>query len=79
MIIGIHAKGAFQKERTGVEEYVYQLIKHLAMLDESADHKFTLYTSTNSETDLYLDRALYLPLIEALKDEACMKYISRTD
>ena len=32
-----------------------------------------------SETDLYLDRALYLPLIEALKDEACMKYISRTD
>jgi len=54
MIIGIHAKGAFQKERTGVEEYVYQLIKHLTMLDESADHKFKLYTPTNSETDLYL-------------------------
>lgn len=32
-----------------------------------------------SEADLYLDRALYLPLIEALQDEACMKYISRTD
>ena len=47
MIIGIHAKGRF-KERTGVEEYVYQLIKHLA-LDESTEHKFTLYTPTNSE------------------------------
>ena len=54
MNIGIHAKGAFKKERTGVEEYVYQLIKHLTMLDESADHKFKLYTPTNSETDLYL-------------------------
>lgn len=54
MIIGIHAKGAFKYERTGVEEYVYQLFKHFAMLDESMQHSFLLYTPHYKDT-------LYLP------------------
>lgn len=54
MIIGIHAKGAFKYERTGVEEYVYQLLKHFAMLDESTNHSFLLYTPNYKDT-------LYLP------------------
>ena len=54
MKIGIHAKGAFKYERTGVEEYVYQLLKHFAMLDESTSHSFLLYTPYHKDT-------LYLP------------------
>lgn len=54
MKVGIHAKGAFRYERTGIEEYVYQLLKHLAMLDESTSHSFLLYTPYYKDT-------LYLP------------------
>lgn len=43
MTIGIIASAAFKKNRTGVEEYTYQLIKHLAMLPESQEHQFFLY------------------------------------
>ncbi|TSC52343.1 MAG: hypothetical protein LiPW39_604, partial [Parcubacteria group bacterium LiPW_39] len=32
MIIGINAAAAIKQPRTGVEEYTYQLIKHLTML-----------------------------------------------
>lgn len=54
MIIGIHAKSAFKRERSRVDEYVYQLIKHLAMLDEATAHRFLLYTPFYRDT-------LYLP------------------
>lgn len=54
MIIGIHAKSAFKRERSRVDEYVHQLIKHLTMLDEATAHRFLLYTP------FYRD-ALYLP------------------
>lgn len=54
MIIGIHAKSAFKRERSRVDEYVHQLIKHLAMLDEATQHRFLLYTPFYRET-------LYLP------------------
>lgn len=54
MIIGIHAKGAFKYERGGVDEYAYQLIKHFAMLDESKQHTFLLYTPYISRNTLYL-------------------------
>jgi len=43
MNIGINATAAFKKPRTGVEEYVYQIIKHLTMLEESQRHRFILY------------------------------------
>lgn len=53
MKIGINASPAFKKNRTGVEEYTYQLIKNLAMLPESGKHQFFLYTKEfdGRETD----------------------------
>ncbi len=52
MQIAINADAAFRHPRTGVEEYTYQLIKHLAMLKESQKHRFILYTS---KKDIKLD------------------------
>lgn len=43
MIIGINASAAIKQPRTGVEEYTYQLIKHLTMLPEAREHRFLLY------------------------------------
>jgi len=43
MIIGINAAAAIKQPRTGVEEYTYQLIKHLTMLPEARAHRFLLY------------------------------------
>jgi len=54
MIIGINALAAFKQPRTGVEEYVYQLIKHLTELQESKKHSFILYTSDNSNFNFQL-------------------------
>ncbi|MBU1291913.1 glycosyltransferase family 4 protein [Patescibacteria group bacterium] len=47
MNIGINAMAAFKEPRTGVEEYSYQLIKHLAMLEGSKKHRFVLYSDKN--------------------------------
>lgn len=54
MRIGIHAKAAFKHERTGIEEYVYQIIKHFAMLDEAKQHSFSLYTPYIQESNFFL-------------------------
>ena len=54
MLIGINAIAAFKHPRTGVEEYVYQLVKHLTTLKESKKHCFVLYVSDNSNFDFYL-------------------------
>jgi len=43
MTIGINATAAIKQPRTGVEEYTYQLIKHLTMLPEAREHRFLLY------------------------------------
>ncbi len=43
MTIGINATAAVKQPRTGVEEYAYQLIKHLTMLPEAKEHRFLLY------------------------------------
>ncbi|MBU3901369.1 glycosyltransferase family 4 protein [Patescibacteria group bacterium] len=43
MTIGINAAAAIKQPRTGVEEYTYQLIKHLTMLPEARGHRFFLY------------------------------------
>ena len=47
MIIGISARAAFKRPRTGVEEYTYQLIDHLTTLKESKRHRFILYSHKN--------------------------------
>ncbi len=54
MFIGINAIAAFKQPRTGVEEYTYQLIKHLTMLEESKRHRFILYTQTKDYFDFPL-------------------------
>jgi glycosyltransferase involved in cell wall biosynthesis len=43
MTIGINVTAAIKQPRTGVEEYTYQLIKHLTMLPEARKHRFLLY------------------------------------
>ena len=43
MQIGIQISSGL-KQRTGVEEYVYQLLKHLPMVDDYKNHRFFLYT-----------------------------------
>ncbi|MBI4100815.1 glycosyltransferase [Candidatus Microgenomates bacterium] len=52
MHIGIDASRAFLKERTGTEEYSYQLIKALANQDRK--NKYTLYVRSDSEGELRL-------------------------
>lgn len=52
MNIHVNAFAAFKYPRTGVEEYTHQIIKHLAMLEESRKHRFILYkTQTYTEDD----------------------------
>ncbi len=47
MRIRINAKAAVQKNRTGVEEYAYQVIKHLMRLPEAKEHQFFLLVPKN--------------------------------
>jgi len=51
MIIGINASAALKQPRTGVEEYCYQVIKHLTMLPEARAHRFFLYISKSDPND----------------------------
>ncbi len=53
MTIGINATAAIKQPRTGVEEYTYQLIKHLAMLPEAREHRFLLYLPPVSENPIF--------------------------
>ena len=46
MKIGIQVSSDLNK-RTGVEEYVYQLLKHLPMVDDYKNHQFFLYARDN--------------------------------
>jgi len=53
MRIGINASPAFKKNRTGVEEYAFLIIKNLAMLPEAGKHQFFLYAK---ESDCVLEK-----------------------
>lgn len=46
MRIGIQVSSNL-KHRTGVEEYVYQLLKHLLLVDDYRNHQFFLYNREN--------------------------------
>ncbi len=66
MTIGINATAAIKQPRTGVEEYTYQLIKHLTMLPEAREHRFILYTrkwSTNLSAN-FTNKILLSPPLE---------------
>lgn len=51
MIIGINASSALKENPTGVEEYTFQLIKHLAVIPESKDHRFVLYLNSRLKSE----------------------------
>lgn len=55
MIIGINASAALKENPTGVEEYTYQLIKHLAVIPESRAHRFVLYLNSNLKSSRLKD------------------------
>jgi len=52
MIIGIDASRAFIQNRTGIEEYSYQVIKNL--MDVLKDHQVVLYVRKNQKADFEL-------------------------
>jgi glycosyltransferase involved in cell wall biosynthesis len=62
MNIGIDASRALTKERTGTEEYSYQLIKNLAMMDLK-NHQIFLYARKNSVIDFDLPDNFKLKII----------------
>ena len=66
MNIGIDASRAFEKERTGIEEYSYQLIKNLAMMDLKS-HQIFLYARKNLVIDFDLPDNFKLKIISPNK------------
>ena len=46
MRIGIDASRAFGEQRTGTEEYSYQIIKHLLALPQAREHEWILYVKS---------------------------------
>ena len=69
MKIAINAKAAVQKNRTGVEEYAYQVIKHLTLLPEAKAHQFFLLIPKDRQVTLdfslpknFFIKELYWPL-----------------
>jgi len=56
MLIGIDASRAFQKERTGIEEYSYQVIKHLR--DRLRDESSFAKASKEKQIILYCNPAV---------------------
>lgn len=54
MKIGIDASRAFGEERTGTEEYSYQLLRHLAVLPAVSSHQIFLYVREGARMDFEL-------------------------
>ena len=54
MRIGIDASRAFLKDRTGIEEYSYQVIKNL--VNELKEHEIVLYIRKNQQVDFKLPK-----------------------
>ncbi len=54
MKIGIDASRAFWKERTGTEEYSYQLLRHLAKLEGVSRHEILMYVKEGARIDFEL-------------------------
>ena len=66
MNIGIDASRAFTKEKTGTEEYSYQLIKNIAMMDLKS-HQIFLYARKNPIIDFDLPDNFKLKIISLNK------------
>jgi len=55
MLIGIDASRAFVAERTGTENYSYELITHMLRLITSKKHTFVLFIRPNAKLPIELD------------------------
>lgn len=55
MLIGIDASRAFVAERTGTENYTYELITHMLRLTASKKHTFVLFIRPNAKLPRELD------------------------
>ncbi len=66
MNIGIDASRAFTKEKTGIEEYSYQLIKNLTTMDLKS-HQIFLYARKNPVIDFDLPSNFKLKVISLNK------------
>ena len=54
MLIGIDASRAFVKDKTGTENYSYELIKAILELPEARKHTFRLYVRKSEGSELAL-------------------------
>ncbi len=68
MLIGINASAALKENPTGVEEYIFQLIKHLAVIPESRIHRFVLYLNSRLKSGRLKD-------MERLPDNFKIKFL----
>jgi len=59
MKIGIDASRAFAKEKTGTEEYSYQLIKHIRLMNLN-NHQIFLYVRNDSKIDFDLPKNFFV-------------------
>ncbi len=59
MKLGIDASRAFMKEKTGAEEYSYQLIRHIKLMDLD-DHQIFLYVRNGSKIDFDLPKNFFV-------------------
>lgn len=55
MVIGIDASRAFVSERTGTENYSYELITHMLRLTAAKKHTFVLFIRPNAKIPIELD------------------------
>lgn len=59
MRIGIDASRAFLDQRTGTENYSYQIIKHLLALPEVSSHEFILYVRSNFQFSIFKFQSIF--------------------
>jgi len=71
MIIGVDISAACRKERTGVEEYVFQLVRYFAEIPEAKDHTFLVYMDPR----VYMDHPLPVFFSDSKEHRAAFKII----
>lgn len=69
MLIGINASSALKENPTGVEEYVFHFVKHLAVIPESRAHRFVLYLNSGLRSER-------LKYFETLPENFEIKFLS---
>lgn len=74
MKIGIQVSSDL-KQRTGVEEYIYQLIKHLSMLKNSKKHQFFLYSRENLKWPLKIGWTQIRLSLEMLRNKPDVLFV----